>query len=293
MRPAPIEPPPVGLPGMQPPLVLDLPVLLSPFGLWLARRLALAAQVWLPSVFPRLLEENADGEEYMLAQLSTCLGRRHQGQLERNLASWRHAWPDITQTPRIYWFADALDNSRAPKGLSPASLDRLDELRSGLCARVGPGEPVPVEVCDPVLEGSADALAVAAMLAPERALIVSASASGALEPAVCGALDRHRIPCQQLEAGRYRELLLSAVLPTLHGAQVLSLIASGALRLAIVHLVVPEAMRPLPAARPAAGSRSLGDDEPAECALELAAVSDDGLSLWEGAMALWHDITWQ
>jgi hypothetical protein len=177
MRPAPIEPPPVGLPGMQPPLVLDLPVLLSPFGLWLARRLALAAQVWLPSVFPRLLEENADGEEYMLAQLRTCLGRRHQGQLERNLASWRHAWPDITQTPRIYWFADALDNSRAPKGLSPASLDRLDELRSGLCARVGPGEPVPVEVCDPVLEGSADALAVAAMLAPERALIVSASAS--------------------------------------------------------------------------------------------------------------------
>jgi hypothetical protein len=293
MRPAPIEPPPAGVPGPQPPLVLDLPVLLTPFGIWLARRLALAAQVWLPSVFPRLIEESADSEEHVLAQLGRSLGHRDPRQLERNLESWRRAWPDITQTPRIYWFADALDNSRAPKGLPPASLDRLDELRSGLGARVASGEPVPVEVCDPVLEGGADALAVAAMLALERALIVSAPTPGRLEPAVCRTLDRHRIPCHQLEAGRHRELLLSAVLPTLHGAQVLSLIASGALRLAIVHLVAPEAMRPLPAARPAAGSRSLGDDEPAESALELVAASDDEISLWEGAMALWHDIAWQ
>jgi hypothetical protein len=292
MRSERLEPAPAGLPAT-PPLVLDLAVLLSPFGLWLARRLALAGPVWLPPVFPGLLEETADDEEHLAESLGICLGLSDPAPLERSLAGWRRAWPEIAQAPRIYWFADALDTSRAPKGMPPASLDRLDEFRSGLAARAREGDPARVEVGDPLMDAGRDALALAAMLAAERALVVSAPLTGKLEPALCAVFDRHRIPCQQLEAGRHRELLLAGVLPALHTAQVLSLLASGALRLALVHPVVPGAMRPLPPARAAAGIKALGDDEPAEGALGFVEPSEDELSLWEGAMALWHDVTWQ
>jgi hypothetical protein len=292
MRQPAFEAVPTGALLATPPLVLDLAVLLSPYGLWLTRRLALAGQVWLPSVLSTLLEETADDEAGLVQRLGACLGQGDPGPLERGLAGWRRAWPEITQTPRIYWFSDSLDTSRARKGLSPASLDRLDELKQGLAARAGDGDPSRLEIADPLLDAGGDALALAAALATERALVVSAPLAGKLEPAICAALDRYRIPCQQLEPGRHRELLLAAVLPALHAAQVLGLLATGSLRLALVHLVAPEAARPLPPARPAAGG-ALVEDEPDESVFRLLETSEDELSLWEGAMALWHDVTWQ
>jgi hypothetical protein len=270
-----------------PPLVVDLPLLLSPFGPWLVQRLAQTGEVWLPRAFLILLEEMAGGEdnEALAATLAAALGDNRQDALEQACQAWREAWPSFVQTLGIYWLGDALDVSHVRKGLPAGVMDRFDELVQGLDAATGfssPGAPAPL------LDAARDALALAAALSGERALVLSAALRGYDEPAVVTALDRFGIAAHRLEPGHHRDLLLSPILRRLEQAQVLGLLVSGMLRLGLIHLCVPRASRPIPVPRPMPGGATL--DELGEDDLAWPTTNDDQRQLWEGAVAVWHDI---
>ncbi|WP_027136248.1 hypothetical protein [Geminicoccus roseus] len=266
-----------------PPLVVDLPLLLSPFGPWLVQRLAQTGEVWLPRAFLLLLEEMANGEDS--EALAVALGGNRPDQLEQVCHAWREGWPGFAQAPGIYWLGDALDVSHARKGLPPGLVDRFDELVQGLDSAAGFTSP---DAPAPLMDAARDALALAAVLSGERALILSAALRGFSEPAVVAALDRFGIAAHRLEPGRHRDLLLASILRRLEQAQVLGLLATGALRLGLVNLCVPHAARPLPPPRPMPGGVTV--DDPGDDELAWTIASDDHRQLWEGAVAVWHDI---
>ena len=45
---------------------------------------------------------------------------------------WQDCWPGLVQQPRVHWFDQNLIPSHAPKGESPALLDRLNNLAAEL-----------------------------------------------------------------------------------------------------------------------------------------------------------------
>lgn len=270
-----------GRAGAAPPLVLDLPLLLGPFGPWLVQRLAGSGEVWLPRALLRWIEEGetefGDGGAALLA---VGLGLRGEEDLSVALGLWRAAWPDLAQEPRVYWLADAPDLSRPRKGLPAALLDRMDEFHQGL-ERVG-GEGPP----DPLLDAERDCLALAATLSRERPVLLSALLGGRTVPAAVDALERFGVAAHRLEEGEQRRHLVEPLLDRLAAARVLGLVACGLVRIGFVELCLPQAPRPLPAARawPAAPL-----DEPDELLLADGSTAD-GRELWREAVAIWDEL---
>ncbi len=262
-------------------LVLDLPLLLGPFGPWLVQRLAGTGEIWLPRALLRWIEEG-DGEpgDGTAALLAVALGLRGEQDLAAVLALWRAAWPDLAQEPRVFWLADAPDLSRPRKGLPAALIDRMDEFAHGL-------EPVGQDRPDPLLDAERDALALVAALSRERPVLVSGLLPGRTVPAAVEALDRFAVVTHRLEEGEQRRHLVEPLLERLAGARVLGLLACGLIRAGFVELCLPQAPRPLPAARPWP-AEALG--EPDE--LLLAPVEEPAWvrALWSEAVAVWDEL---
>jgi hypothetical protein len=266
-----------------PPLVLDLAILLSPFGPWLIQRLAQTGEIWLPRAFLAVIESASSDEEPFPATLAPTIGDPSAEGLRQVCRAWRERWAGFSQMPDLCWLGDSLDVSHPRKGLPAALLDRFDELVQGLDASAGfASESAP----EPLLDAARDTLALAAALSGERAVILSAALRGSAEPSIVAALDRFGIAAHRLEPGRHRDRLQARVLDRLEQAQVLGLLAAGTLRLGLVHLCVPQASRPLP---PPRALPSLTDDlDEDELAWPIGA--EDHRELWEGAMAVWHDV---
>lgn len=264
-----------------PPLVLDLPLLLGPFGPWIVQRLAGTGEVWLPRALLRWIEEG-DGEpgDGPAALLAVALGLRGEQDLAAALALWRAVWPELAQEPRVFWLADAPDLSRPRKGLPAALLDRMDEFLHGL-------EPASEGPPEPLLDAERDALALAAALSRERPILLSALLPGRTVPAAVEALDRFAVVTHRLEEGEQRRHLVEPLLERLAGARVLGLLACGLIRTGFVELCLPQAPRPLPVARPWP-TEALG--EPDE--LLLASVEEPASvrALWSEAVAIWDEL---
>src|SRR4051794_17818800 len=90
--------------GALPPLIPDLSLLLSPWGVWLTRRLAQHSVVWLPRSLVMLVE----GDGLPLDPEATV-------SFAPQLSLWHRCWPEIVQCERVHWFSDALDMSHARK----------------------------------------------------------------------------------------------------------------------------------------------------------------------------------
>ena len=130
------------------------------------------------------------------------------------IAFWNHCWPELLQKPGVHFFSDALDMSHAPKGESPALLDRFDalvaaldrKLASGLCEGKSEQDRL-------MLEGSRDALALAATLrGDESPVVLSALRHGEAEPWACRALDRFGLISHRLADETLRDVLAARLL---------------------------------------------------------------------------------
>src|SRR6478672_2321996 len=101
-----------------PPVIPVLSVLLTSWGPWIVHHLSRLAPVWLPRAFVRLRA----GEALLDGQASNI----------QTLSLWNDCWPELVQRHRVHWFDENLIPSHAPKGDSPALLDRLDTLTAQL-----------------------------------------------------------------------------------------------------------------------------------------------------------------
>ncbi|MCS7268843.1 MAG: hypothetical protein NZ704_12395 [Geminicoccaceae bacterium] len=260
--------------------MLDLPLLLVPFGPWLVQRLAGTGDVWLPRALLRWIEE-AEAEIGDAAALSgAALGLRDDEDLAEVLDLWRASWPDLAQEPRIFWFGDSPDRSRPRKGLPAALLDRLDELARGL-EPIGASAPP-----DAFLDAARDALALTAALSRERAVLLTPFLGGRMVPVAVEALDRFGIATHRLEGNDQRRHLVEPLVARLAAARVLGLLACGLVRMGFVELYLPHAPRPLPAARPWPWDAI---EEPDELLL-TSDDSDRARELWREAVAIWDEL---
>jgi hypothetical protein len=263
--------------GTLPPLIPDLSLLLSPWGVWLTRRLAQHAVVWLPRSLVMLVEDGLPLDPEATASLAP------------QLSLWHRCWPEIVQCERVHWFSDALDMSRAPKGDPPSLLDRFDELVTALDRKIAP-ECVESEATNDrlLLDGARDALALAATLPGDPAVILSAYRHAATEPWACKALDRFGLIGHRLADEALRDILAGRLLRGLATAGLAPFLGSGMARLAALHLAAPVTALPLPSARPAAGSILAG--EPDEAALESLYDDMADEALWDDAVAIWYEV---
>jgi hypothetical protein len=261
-----------------PSLILDLPLLLSPFGPWLTEHLSQHHEVWLVRSLVMLLE----GDGLPLDAVAAA-------EFEPAIALWKRCWPEMVQRPRVHWLSDALDMSHAPKGEPPALLDRFDAL---IAALDGKFPPFPTESMPEGhylwLEGAHHALALAAALR-NPSVILTAFDHGGAEPWVCRALDRLGLTSRRLSDDEpLREVLAGPLLRGFARAGLAPLLGGGVLRLAALHLAAPGCSVPLPPARPAVGATLHG--EPDEDA--LASVFEEALedALWPHTLAIWHGV---
>jgi hypothetical protein len=262
-----------------PPLVLDLSVLLSPWGVWLAQRLSRLTEVWLPRSLVMLLE--GDG---------LPLDAGVAAELAPLIALWNGCWSDFVQRKSVFWFSDTLDMSHAPKGEPAALLDRLDVLIAAL-DRKAPAYPIAEESERErlLIEGARDALALAATLRGEPAAVLSALRHGEAEPWVCRALDRFGLASHRLSDEALHEILAGRLLRGFAYAGIAPVLGSRALRLAALHLAVTGSALPLPSPRPTIGAAIKG--EPGEDALASLFEETQDDTLWDDAVAIWYDVS--
>jgi hypothetical protein len=271
---------PRGVPSIAalPPLIPDLSVLLSPWGTWLTQRLSDCAAVWLPRALVMLLD--GDG-----APLDTCA----ENNLGSVIAMWNRCWPELVQRPRVHWFSDALDMSHAPKGDSAALLDRLDALIATLDRKAGPSLGENELDCDRLMmDGARDALALAATLPGEPAVVLSSPRHGETEPWACRALDRHGLTAHRLSDEGLREILAGRLLRGFAAAGLAPLLGSGVLRVAAVHLAAAGTALPLPSPRAAPGQPLHG--EPSEEELASLFEETQDAALWNDTVAIWYEV---
>jgi len=266
-----------------PPLIPDLSVLLSPWGAWLTQRLSQSTVVWLPRSLVTLLE--GDGlplDPAIAADLTPVI------------AFWNRCWPELVQRRRVHWFSDALDMSHAPKGEPPALLDRFDALVAALDRKLPPdlieAEQGPERLH---LEGTRDALALAATLQGEQPVVLSAARHGDAEPWACRALDRFGLIGHRLADEALRDMLAARLLRGFAHAGLAPLLGGGVARLAALHLAAPGSALPLPPARLAPGASFAGAPfagEPDEDALSSVFEETCDDCLWDGAVAVWYEV---
>jgi hypothetical protein len=261
-----------------PPLILDLSLLLSPFGPWLTQRLSHHTQVWLVRSHVTLLEDDGLPLDAVAA-----------AEFAPTIALWNRCWPEMVQRRCVHWLSDALDVSHAPKGEPPALMDRFDALVAALDGKVPPfpTESRP-ELDSLLLEGGRDALALAATLRGDAPVVLTTLCHGGTEPWVCRALERFGLTSHRLADEPLRDVLAGRLLRGFARAGLAPLLGGGVPRLAALHLAAPACAVPLPPARPAAGATLHGEPDADALASDFEEDQDD--ALWANAIAIWHEV---
>jgi hypothetical protein len=262
-----------------PPIIPDLSLLLTVWGPWLVLRLSRLAQVWLPRALVRLRA----GEALLINDAID----------QRVLDLWANCWPELVQQQRVHWFDQDLVQSHAPKGESPALLDRLNTLATELHERMESelrGEDL--EPLTLMLEGVVAAVALAAALPEEPPVVLCRLLDGETEPYVCGALRRFNlVPCHLAREG-VREMLSRRLVHGLVGAGLGPLLGAEKIRLAALYVAMPRSALPLPPARSAPAM--IDTEAPTEQDLELnnlCSLVEEGCGpFWDEVIVAWHEV---
>jgi hypothetical protein len=262
-----------------PPIIPDLSVLLTLWGPLIVQHLSRLVPVWLP----RALVNLRAGE----ALLIDCEVD------EQVLNLWRDCWPDLVQRRCVHWFDQNLIPSHAPKGESPALLDRLNTLAAELHLRMEMEsglqgiEPLPL-----MLDGVVTTIALAAALPGEPPIVLSRLEGNDTEPHACSALKRFNLTPHRLNDKAMREVLTMRLLHGFVRAGLAPLLGSDTVRLAALYLAVPRSALPLP---PASSAPPMTDtEEPSEEDLRLnnlcSLVEERRGPFWDDAVMLWHEV---
>lgn len=248
--------------------VLDARLALAPGGLLFALRLAREMQVWLPRAFWALVDS---------AYLYGCDSdvrrepRRRGGVLDAQNADelrlWHAAWFDGSLEGAFNWCGDARRESVLPEGTKTDAVEQFEYLDLAL----GDNElEVTADAAGPLAVCGRQAIALAAMLAPEPAAVLTRSAGDGDPPLLGDARDRP-LRCERYDGPDRRSLTSFA-----HGPR--AGIALAHLRLtgvavAAVHVVAPFAL----------GRRR---DDRDEMAPEPGSLPDP----WRDAKLVWHPL---
>jgi hypothetical protein len=269
--------------GPLPPIVLDLSLVLSPFGPWLAQRLSLLTSVWLPT--RHALLQVGEGKP---------LSAEAKAEFKPMIELWARCWPETVQHPGVYWLSDDIDRSHAPKGEPPALLDRFDALVALLDGKANLHTDKQLTEAERLrLEGLRDALALVAALGAARRQvppIVLAALHDDDDRWIRRALARFGIAGRRLSEEPLRELLASGLLKGLARAGLAPLLGGGAPQLAALHLAAPGCAVPLPRARYARRHEDDPDCEPDDDALASPFEEEADPGLWANAAAVWHEV---
>ena len=257
--------------------ILDVRLALSRYGPMLALRLAEELKVYLVPSLWAVLDNTAYYERHpgYLAEDPLRSGEPSVcGEDETSLAQWETARQELGLFAlRVYWVGDALHEASLPEEVDAGVVGRFERLAEGLERRLANARSE-LELGHPLLEGSRDALALAAAMARYRPIILTLSAgSHDAEPPLGRLLRSCDIPCHGLEA-ECAGSLSGYLTPFLTRCGVLELTWAG-LRLAAVHLVAPQAflMPPLTA-----------DTS------NFPAVDTVEQDWWAGAAAFWYPL---
>jgi hypothetical protein len=271
----------------QPACVVDVPLALSPYGLWCVLRLSQEVPVWLVKALWAILDDLPFYfQDPRLGELlpPAAVDEQLRDRVEAVAASWNGARValDLVGRRQVFWPADTAEQSVVPKGMDQALVPRLDALAAALEQRHRPSIMPPIEAVDVLADCARDTLALAAALSQERAIVLTTVAQAREEPHLGTYLGDSGIPCRRLDEGEAKRLVCGALAPLLVRSGLLELIATGSLRLASMHLIVPRA--PLVACEPA------GDDAyPDRLEWNEMPVCDE-TDPWVDAQAVWCEL---
>jgi hypothetical protein len=262
-----------------PPIIADLSLLLTPWGPWLVQHLSQLSSVWLPRALVRLRA----GEALLM----------DDGIDQNVLDLWQDCWPSLVQQPRVHWFDQNLIPSHAPKGESPAVLDRLNIVAAELHGRMrGEFGLQDIEPLSLMLEGVVTAIALAAVLPGEAPVVLCRLEDNEAEPYFCNALKRFDLTPRRLADDALSEALSGRLFDGLVQAGLAPLLGTATVRLAAVYLAMPRSVLPLP---PASSAPPMSDtEEPSEEDLRLNNISlmiEEGKGpFWDDVLLIWHEV---
>lgn len=274
--------------------VLDTSLALSRHGLLLALRLGEEFNLWLV----RELWQILDNTQYYLSHPEIIMpagsgdlssgGAENKGGglLHQTLSQWELAriQTDIAGL-NVFWIGDAVRESLFPQGINPDLIFRFETLAASLEERIvrqgAPGGDAVVTDC------CRDAAALTAALTPHKGFILAhhgpqSAASAGIEPHICSRLKAWGIPCHRVEPESKTRIEREFLDPALGRAGISELSWAG-LNLAVVHVVVPNAVVMPPVAK--------SDDDFTE---GLENAMGDGvlaqMNWWDGAAGFWYPL---
>ncbi|TGD98725.1 hypothetical protein [Methylobacterium nonmethylotrophicum] len=270
----------------RPTCVVDVSVALSPWGLWAVRRLARAACVWLARAQIALLQERVEEilkDDAFVARVLAGFGGTATAaeRLEAATCLWNAARPILAFSPdeEVWWPCDRAEDSVMPRGTDPSIVARLDALAQGLELR----RPRARYGLDLLSDCARDTLALAAALGPGHVFVLTAIPTGREAPDLAGFLASAAIPCRHVAEAGQRRLLRETLLPLFVQAGLTDLLATGSIRLACLHLIVPRAPLALPG--------PLSDDDYAYDAVCDDAEGPGDPTLWDDAISAWWEVS--
>jgi hypothetical protein len=257
----------------QPTWVIDVDLALTPYGLPITMRLANEAPVWLLRSLWAALDQ-AKGER--------SRPRRPMAPSREPDEVIRLTWDEVRLVlaaggPRnLYWAAADERDARLPTGTDPTVGKRVEALTAGLTGQFD-------ELLEPDESASRgiEAVALCAALSDRRAAILSRLAPEATAPEPSRYLAAAGIKCPRIDSDPHLHRLRDSTEPTLQRSGVLELLPGAGLRLAVIHVVVPMALR---LAR-VSELEQQGDDQYAWNGAEL-----DPVELWQFATSYWYPI---
>ena len=217
-----------------PTLVIDLPLALSPLGVFSTLRLANEAQTWVPTALWRVIDEVALISHHAGDDAHPLASEEVQDS-PASIMQWEKARIALGNRP-LYWFAESLDEASLPKGMDANAADRFHALMADL----GGFERLALQTAFDA--GELDALALSAALSERASAILTLAESDDGRPRLAGLAEQIGVGVRALDRSTVTRVQQRWLFPLLMRAGLFELVADGALRLAYLRLVAPSAL---------------------------------------------------
>lgn len=253
--------------------VLDPGLALLPVGLWLAKRLSVCMDVWIPREFWHIVDNTQAYQHWPQKLQQDCLISPHplSDKGGKGLVEILQAWEQIQINPdscktKLYYFADSKTESVLPEGIDPATIWTFETFGNSLDNRLQSRQPL--------LSAYRDALALTVAL--PSAFMLSCLGERGAAPVICQQANSWREGMfssaedgswLQLEQTFIRQHLVLAGLAKLHWA---------GLNLAVLHVVIPTTLHS-------------GSIKSHECYESISDNSDNTDTLMPTEMDYWQD----
>lgn len=274
--------------------VLDTSLAMSRYGLLVAQRLGEEFNLWLARELWKILDDSdyyrSHPKSLMLSDQKWTTIKSVEREKERLLAAMLTQWEDVRKEKdlagfRLYWIGDSLSESLFPSETDQNLFFRYERLVSSLGRRVIKAEKKSKKALPYCCQ---DTLALTASLAPYKGFILTVQEEGNAgteerEPAICSFLRKWGIKTDMV-SDRQRVLKEQEYLNTILVRAGVSELLWAGLKLAVLHVVVPEALTIFPVHE--------DDAAPSQDLSSLEEWKSRKLrDWWKGASCFWYPVS--